>query len=345
MSIGHPIPEIWLFQNLTLKIQDQGHGWGNIESHKVGVNSLTHTLSFHVNRPIHSWDTAFSKFDLENPRSRSNGYDVAQLQVHRTSNGINPSSGFRDMGFRKVWPNCCLIWQVFGPWASPYGANGQITMTLHNYRSRQVHETLNGVNPSSSFRDMRSAKSGPNLWQIWQVFGPWASLYGANGQIIITVHNYRPRQFHRTLNGENPSNCYRDMGSTSLAAARPPGLWRQYPSSLKGWGVKRCDGWTDRRTDWTSHIAAWSQLKTIGHLFYATSSFVHHFVAIGEFKLQLQSGNTQFGSNSTIFIEPCDLEIWGMTLKNNTPPLLCYFKLCASFLSHWWNLTDDLQKQ
>ena len=29
-------------------------------------------------------------------------------------------------------------------------------MTLHNYRSRQVHETLNGVNPSSGFRDMRS---------------------------------------------------------------------------------------------------------------------------------------------------------------------------------------------
>ena len=31
--------------------------------------------------------------------------------------------------------------------------------------------------------------------------------------------------------------------------------------------------------------------KTIGHLFYATSSFVHLFVPIGEFKLQLQSGN------------------------------------------------------
>ena len=41
--------------------------------------------------------------------------------------------------------------------------------------------------------------------------------------------------------------------------------------------------------------------KTIGHLFYATSSFVHHFVAIGEFKLELQSGNAQSGSNSTIF--------------------------------------------
>ena len=48
---------------------------------------------------------------------------------------------------------------------------------------------------------------------------------------------------------------------------------------------------------------------TIGHLFYATSSFVHHFVAIGDFKLELQSGNAQFGSNSTIFraVWPCNL--------------------------------------
>ena len=75
--------------------------------------------------------------------------------------------------------------------------------------------------------------------------------------------------------------------------------------------------------------------KTIGHLFYATLSFVHHFLAIGDFKLDLQSGNDQFGSNSTIFIEPCDLEIWRMTLKNNRAPLLFYFKLCASFCNHW----------
>ena len=56
--------------------------------------------------------------------------------------------------------------------------------------------------------------------------------------------------------------------------------------------------------------------KTIRHLFYATSSFVQHFVAIGEFKLELQSGNAQSGSNSTIFraVRP-------------------------------WNLMDDLAKQ
>ena len=36
------------------------------------------------------------------------------------------------------------------------------------------------------------------------------------------------------------------------------------------------------------------------------------------------------------FLELCDLEIWRMTLKNNRAPLLCYFKLCASFHTHWW---------
>ena len=61
------------------------------------------------------------------------------------------------------------------------------------------------------------------------------------------------------------------------------------------------DGQTDGQTENTICRAAWSQLKAIGHLFYATSSFMHNFVAIGEFKLKLQSGNAQFGSNSTIF--------------------------------------------
>ena len=70
------------------------------------------------------------------------------------------------------------------------------------------------------------------------------------------------------------------------------------------------------QTENTIYTAAWSQLKTIRHLFNATSSFVHHLVAIGEFKLELQSGNAQFGSNSTIF-------------RAVSP----------------WNLMDDLEKQ
>ena len=56
--------------------------------------------------------------------------------------------------------------------------------------------------------------------------------------------------------------------------------------------------------------------KTIGHLSFAVSIFVQHFIAIGEFKLELQSGNAQSGSKSTIF-----LAVWP------------------------WNLTDGLEKQ
>ena len=58
------------------------------------------------------------------------------------------------------------------------------------------------------------------------------------------------------------------------------------------------------------------------------------FLSISEFKLKLQSGNVQFGSKSAIFFVPCDLEICQMTFKNNRVPLLCYFKLCASFHNH-----------
>ena len=56
----------------------------------------------------------------------------------------------------------CQIYQVFGPWESPYGANGQMIMTLQNFRSRQFHRTSNGKNPPSDFRNMHSAK----IWQL-----------------------------------------------------------------------------------------------------------------------------------------------------------------------------------
>ena len=65
----------------------------------------------------------------------------------------------------------------------------------------------------------------------------------------------------------------------------------------------------------TSKFDGWPW-KTIGYLFYTTSSLVHHFKAMGEFKLESQSGKAQFGSKSAIFCP-----VWP------------------------WNLADDLEKQ
>ena len=66
----------------------------------------------------------------------------------------------------------------------------------------------------------------------------------------------------------------------------------------------------------------------IGHPFYATLSFEHHFIAISHFNL-LQSGNAQCGSKP-VSSGSC------MTFKNHKAPLLCYFKLFASFHNHRW---------
>ena len=66
--------------------------------------------------------------------------------------------------------------------------------------------------------------------------------------------------------------------------------------------------------------------KTIGHLFYATQSFVHYSKATNEFQLGLLSGEAQFGSKSVTFFGP----VWPW----NWAPFLCGFKFCTLFRSH-----------
>ena len=46
-----------------------------------------------------------------------------------------------------------------------------------------------------------------------------------------------------------------------------------------------------------------------------SSMFLKKFIAIHEFKLELLSGNAQFGLRSSIFFGPCDLEISQITTK------------------------------
>ena len=217
MSIGPPIPELWLFQNLTLKIKGQGHGWGHssksqsgssilstripfvpcqsalpflrysifkiwpwksrvkvmgevtVQSHNVGLASYQLTsLSFHVNRPSHSWDTAFSKFDLENQGSRS--WVRSQFKVTMWVKHPIDSHPFHSMSIGPPIPEI----QHFQNLTLKTKGQGQMTLMLHNYSSRQFHRTSNGINPSSGFKDMGSAKSGPSA--------AWFDKFLAHGQ-------------------------------------------------------------------------------------------------------------------------------------------------------------------
>ena len=166
-------------------------------------------------------------------------------------------------------------------------------MTLKNNRA----PLLSIINPYASFHHHMWIQTGVTVrkrlsWVVTSVtltfdLWPWPFAWTSLFSLVITPENFM--------------------------------MIRWWEHSQKGVTDRRTDRQTDRRTDgrtdWTIHRAAWSQLKTIRHLFYATSSFVHHFVATGVFKLELQSGNAQFGSNSTIF-----RAVWP------------------------WNLTDDLEK-
>ena len=75
--------------------------------------------------------------------------------------------------------------------------------------------------------------------------------------------------------------------------------------------------------------------KTIGHLSFAVSSFVQYFIAISEFKLELQSRNAQFGSNSTIFFSCVTLKFDRWHWKTLGHLFYATSKLCAAFRSHW----------
>ena len=110
--------------------------------------------------------------------------------------------------------------------------------------------------------------------------------------------------------------------------------------------------------------------KTIRHLFYATSSFVHHFKYISVLKLELQSGNSQLGSKFVIFLSCVTLKFDGWPWKTiehlfySTGSFVQHCKAIgilklqlqsgnarfgsklAMFCPAWpWKLTDDLEKQ
>ena len=124
--------------------------------------------SFHVNRPSHSWDMTFIKFDLENPRSRS--WKRWTLKVTTWVQHSIDSHPFRSMSIGPTIPDI----QHFQILTLKIQGQGQMTMMLHNYRSRQFHRTSNGINPSRGFRDMGSGKSGPSA--------AWFDKFLANGQ-------------------------------------------------------------------------------------------------------------------------------------------------------------------
>ena len=74
LSIGPPIPEIGLFQNLTLKIQGQGHSQGQTRWLNLFLKIQSKRLlfiSWQLDRIwLRTWSMAYFIFDRQNFRSR-----------------------------------------------------------------------------------------------------------------------------------------------------------------------------------------------------------------------------------------------------------------------------------
>ena len=151
-------------------------GEGNVERHKVGVTSyrFTSLFSFHVNRPFHSWDTAFSKFDLENPRSRSNDHDVAQLQVAQNLDFLPPTRPF----FVKSpsTPN------PLGPRPHPTPTHPVLS---HSNQSQPMVVRIH----HAKFVDIRQKRSHDNCWNLTPEYITWS------GYIIMSISRYFNQDF------------------------------------------------------------------------------------------------------------------------------------------------------
>ena len=209
MLIGHPIPRIQLIQNLTkIQGQGHGWSptiqsthirfipcqsgipflsydffkispWKSIvkvmgevtvQSHNVGLTSYRLTsLWFHVNRPSHSRDTAFSKFWHWKSRVKVKWpwcYTTTG-QFHKTSNGINPSSGFRDMGSAMSGPSAACF--------DKFLDHGQAHMEQLGKWPWQC--TTTGLDNSTELRREKIRQAVTEIW-IPQVWLPPARLPG-----------------------------------------------------------------------------------------------------------------------------------------------------------------------
>ena len=142
----------------------------------------------------------------------------------------------------------------------------------YNYRGRQ-HE-FSGLVAHQVTRFLKALfrpASYPMAMQLFKAVLPLA-------RGLATVSWYISEKKQKQGKSEGFESCDRP-----IVRKRP--IWVKIGDVLSRVTLK-FDGWS------------W---KTIGHPSFAVSSFVQHFVAIGEFKLELLSGNAQFGSNATIF--------------------------------------------
>ena len=242
---------------------------------------------------------------------------------------------------------------------------------LESPQYQQQWYCLNRISRSSTIRTKQGKSEGfdscdrpSNLAQIWskssifQPVWPWNLIDDLEIWWMTLKFDGWPRKIlgHIFYTTSSFVHHIKSFGEFKLKLQSGNGQFRSKLAIFLSRVTFKFDGWP------------W---KTIGHLFYTLSSFVHHFKTMVEFKLELQSGNSQFGSKSAIF---CPVWPWnlmddlgkkiGHLFYTTTSSFVHHFKAMgkfkleiqsgnaqfgsksAIFCPVWpWNLTDDLEKQ
>ena len=103
---SYRLTSLWFHVNRPSHSLDTA--FSRFQGHKVGITPYRPTsLSFHVNRPSHSWDKAISKFDVENSRSRS--CVRSKLKVTTWVRDLVDSHPFRSMSIGHPIPEIRLF--------------------------------------------------------------------------------------------------------------------------------------------------------------------------------------------------------------------------------------------
>ena len=149
--------------------------WTNntLAARSLSPNQLI-SRSFHVDRPSHSWDTAISKFDVENSRSRS--WVRSKLKVTTWVQHSVDSHPFCSMSIGHPIPELWLSKfdlenQGSRPWVRP-----QFKVTMWVYHPINWHP----------FHSMSIAPPIPEI----QHFQNLILKIQGQGQMIMMLHNY-----------------------------------------------------------------------------------------------------------------------------------------------------------
>ena len=169
------------------------------QSHNVGLTSYWLTsLSFHVNRSSHSWDTAFLKFDLENQGSCSlvrSQFKVKMrasiLSTHILFDPCQSALPFLRYSTFKIWP-----------WKSKVKVICEVTVQIHKCGSRILSTHIPFVPCWSALPFYRYS-----IFKIW----PWKSRVKVMGGVIVKSHNMDVTSYRLTsfsFNVNRPSHSW-----------------------------------------------------------------------------------------------------------------------------------------